>query len=236
MEIDKIYLGDCIMGMTNLPDNSADLVCSDPPYLIGYKTSRRIGEHKFKHEIANDSGDDAKQLVSDYIHQCYRVLKVDTAAYFFCSSKTLDFFREECESAGFVVKNIIIWDKGVWTAGDLECQYGQMYEPIVYCNKGKRPINGKRIPDIWHFNRVSSDKLVHQNQKPVSVMEQCILKSSDMGGGSRRWLHRKWHNSHCSHKVKATLYRLGDRQRVLRHSHSTHTIGTAKSNHVLISD
>lgn len=178
----KLILGDCLRGMKDMPDSCIDLCVSDPPYLIGYHTSWRCGDHKFKHEIANDSGDKARQLVADYIHECYRVLKDNTAAYFFCSSKTLDFFREECKNAGFAVKNVIIWDKGNWTAGDLKCQYGQSYEPIVYCNKGRRPLNGKRIPDIWRFKRVPSNKLVHQNQKPVEVMEQCILKSSETGG------------------------------------------------------
>lgn len=178
----KLIFGDCLEGIRSLPDSCIDLCCSDPPYLIGYHTARRRGEHKFKHEIVNDSGEKAKHLVASYIHECYRVLKDNTAAYFFCSSKTLDFFRKECENAGFAVKNIIIWDKGNWTAGDLKCQYGQSYEPIVYCNKGKRPLNGKRIPDIWRFKRVPSNRLVHQNQKPVEVMEQCILKSSETGG------------------------------------------------------
>lgn len=182
MEIDRIYKGNCLEGMANLPEASVDLVVTDPPYLIGYKTGRRHGEHKFKHEIANDHENKAERMIADYIHECYRVLKDNTAAYFFCSSKTLDFFRNACLEAGFNVKNTIIWDKGNWTAGDLKCQYGQMYEPILYCNKGRRQINGKRIPDIWRFNRVSSDKLLHQNQKPLELIEQCIVKSSETGG------------------------------------------------------
>ena len=196
IELDKIYHGDCMKGIRSLSDSSIDLVVTDPPYLIGYRTAWRCGEHKFKHEIANDSGNKAKLMIADYIHECFRVLKDNTAAYFFCSSKTLDFFRKECMDAGFTVKNIIIWDKGNWTAGDLKCQYGQMYEPIVYCNKGRCPINGKRIPDIWRFKRVSSDKLLHQNQKPVELIEQCIVKSS-IRGGNHGWLHWQRHNCHC---------------------------------------
>lgn len=53
----------------------------------------------------------------------------------------------------------------------------------MYCNKGHRPINGKRLSDIWRFKRVPTDKMIHQNQKPVSLIEQCVLKSSTPGGG-----------------------------------------------------
>lgn len=184
MEIDRIYKGDCLEGMAQLPNSSVDIVVTDPPYLIAYKTGWRKGRHKFKHEIINDHGEEAQNVIISYIHECYRVLKENTVAYFFCSSKTIGFFLNACLKAGFNVKNTIIWDKGNWTAGDLKCQYGQMYEPILYCNKGRRKINGKRIPDIWRFHRVSSDKLLHQNQKPIELIEQCIIKSSETGGSA----------------------------------------------------
>lgn len=88
MEIDRIYNGDCLEGMAQLPNSSVDIVVTDPPYLIAYKTGRRKGRHKFKHEIINDHGEEAQNLIISYIHECYRVLKENTAAYFFCSSKT----------------------------------------------------------------------------------------------------------------------------------------------------
>ncbi len=41
METNKIYNLDVIDFMTTLPDKSIDLVVTDPPYLISYKTNRR---------------------------------------------------------------------------------------------------------------------------------------------------------------------------------------------------
>lgn len=113
--------------------------------------------------------------------ECYRILKDDSAAYIFCSAKTLDFFMQQARNAGFTIKNVLIWRKNNHTAGDLEAQYGQCYEPILYLNKGRRTINGKRLEDVWDFDRVPSDKLVHQNEKPIPLLMQCILKSSDEG-------------------------------------------------------
>lgn len=37
------------------------------------------------------------------------------------------------------------------------------------------------MEDVWDFDRVPSDKLVHQNEKPIPLLMQCILKSSDEG-------------------------------------------------------
>ena len=99
----------------------------------------------------------------------------------FCSSKTIDYFKKTCEESGFKIKNIIIWVKNNWTAGDLAAQFGQQYEMILLLNKGRKEFNGKRISDVWFFNRVVGKNQLHQNQKPVELIEQCIIKHSNEG-------------------------------------------------------
>ena len=37
MELDKLYNGDCIRGMSRIPEGSVDLAFADPPFNIGYK-------------------------------------------------------------------------------------------------------------------------------------------------------------------------------------------------------
>lgn len=175
LEVNKIYNMDCIEGMRQIPSGGVNLVLSDPPYCISYATGWRKEDHKFCHEILNDDNTD---LVKEYLKECYRILKEDSAAYIFCSSKTMDFFMQQAREVGFTIKNVLIWQKNNHTAGDLEAQYGQCYEPILYLNKGRRVINGKRLEDVWKFDRVSSDKLLHQNEKPIPLLIQCLLKSS----------------------------------------------------------
>lgn len=178
LEFDRIYNSDCIEGMKQIESGKVDLIVTEPPYCISYKTGWRADDHRFSKEILND---DNEQLIIDYMSECYRILKDDSAAYIFCSAKTLDFFMQQARHAGFTIKNVLIWRKNNHTAGDLEAQYGQCYEPILYLNKGRRTINGKRLEDVWDFDRVPSDKLVHQNEKPIPLLMQCILKSSDEG-------------------------------------------------------
>ena len=155
------------------------MVVTDPPYLISYKANARKDKtHRFTKVILND---DNKQLIVDYMSECYRILKENSACYMFCSAKTIDFFIQQARNVGFTIKNTIIWDKGNGTMGDLEAQYGQSYEPILYMNKGRRAINGKRIGDVWRFDRVHIDKQVHQNQKPIPLLQRCIINSSNEG-------------------------------------------------------
>ena len=179
MELDVIYNEDCIEGMKKIPDESIDLIVTDPPYLMKYKTNyRKDKHHKFCSEI---DGDDDQELIKTYIKECYRIMKNDSACYMFCNSNKVDVFKRQLEKVGFNIKNMIVWVKNNWTAGDLKASYGKQYELILYVNKGRRFINGSRLTDVWEFPRVSGSKQLHQNQKPVELIKQCIEKSSDPG-------------------------------------------------------
>ena len=175
----KLLHGDCLERMKEIPDKSIDLIVTDPPYLINYKTNRRKDKtHKFCTEI---NGDNDEELIRNYMAECFRILKDNSAMYCFCSAKTLNTFTSISKSSGFKLKNTIIWVKNSWTAGDLKAQFGQQYEPLLLLNKGRKEFTGKRLTDVWMFNRVSGKSLVHQNQKPVGLIEQCILKHSNEG-------------------------------------------------------
>ena len=165
--------------MKNIEDCSIDLVVTDPPYLINYKTNyRKNKSHKFCNEIKIDDMNDI-DLIKKYTNECYRIMKNDTAMYIFCSSKAVDVFKNILKDSGFNIKNQIIWVKNSWTAGDLQAQFGQQYEIIFLVNKGRKKFNGKRLTDVWNFDRVSWKMQMHQNQKPLDLIEQCILKHSN---------------------------------------------------------
>ena len=160
-----------------MSDESVDLVVSDPPYLMNYQSNHRKEKGA---PIMNDTSAD-KGMISEYIRECYRVLKKHSAAYIVCNYSNQGFFVEEARKAGFKLKNAIVWDKGNWTAGDLEAAFGCRYEVILLLNKGRKKFHGKRLADIWSFPRVSWQKAVHQNPKPLELIEQCIKYHSDEG-------------------------------------------------------
>ena len=200
MRMNKLFLGDCIELMREIPDESIDLVLTDPPYLQQYKSNLRkqvddgmyteikdddgmvIGneDHLFTTEIVGD-GTDNYQLIEEYARECHRIMKPDTALYMFCSSVKVDFFKQTLEKH-FNIKNMIIWDKGQQTAGDLNYAFGRQYEIIFMVNKGNSPIRGKRISDIWYFKRVPIKRQIHQNEKPINLLCRCIQHSSDEDG------------------------------------------------------
>lgn len=150
-----------------------DCVITDPPYLINYQTRHRQNrQDKFCKPIAND---DNPQLIIDLIPLLYDVMKDNTPLYMFCNSDKVDFFKQQIETR-FTIKNIIVWDKGNHTAGDLGAQYGKRYEFIIYANKGRAPFNSDvpRYDDVWAFPRVTGNEQIHQNQKPIPLLQRIV--------------------------------------------------------------
>ena len=175
MEINKVYNKDCILLLDEMikEGQMVDCVITDPPYLINYKTNhRKDKEHKFCKTIANDNN---PELISDVVERLYEVMKPDTALYMFCGSDKVDFFKQEVEKF-FTVKNIIVWDKGNWTAGDLEAQFGKQYEFIIYANKGRAKFNESvtRYSDVWRIPREVGASQIHQNQKPENIINRML--------------------------------------------------------------
>jgi site-specific DNA-methyltransferase (adenine-specific) len=175
----ELYNNDCIKIMDELIYRGVkvDLVVTDPPYQMNYKTNyRKNKEHEFCSPIKNDNNE---QLIKDFIKKTYLLLNDNKAFYCFCNPNKIDLFKKEIEKNNFKIKNIIVWKKNNWTAGDLKASYAKRYEFIILANKGRSIIKGKRITDIWEFDRVAGKKQIHQNQKPLKLIEQIINKHSE---------------------------------------------------------
>ena len=175
IERNHVYKMDCLDGLRLMTRGGVQVDCiiTDPPYLIEYESNRRKDKtHKFCKPILNDNN---PQLIIDIMPLLYDVLKDNAPMYMFCGSDKVDFFKQQVERY-FTVKNIIVWDKGNHTAGDLEAQYGKRYEFIIYANKGRAPfMDGMpRYDDIWRYARVSGGGQIHQSQKPTDLLSRII--------------------------------------------------------------
>lgn len=172
--------GDCITEMDKLikKGQKVDLIITDPPYLMNYKTNgRKNKNHKFTTTIQNDNN---PSIITATVPRCYQLLKEGGAIYMFCNDLKIDFFKQTIEKY-FKIKNILVWEKNNRTMGDLKGQYAKSAEFIIFAVKGRHILNGKRDTDVLHFKRVSPSQLVHQNQKPLKLIQYLIMKSSNRG-------------------------------------------------------
>jgi len=176
-KINEIINGDTLEGMRSMADGSVDLIVTDPPYLMNYQSRRRVVSDKFRH-ITNDV--DAHELIADYIAECHRILKDDTAIYMFCSWHHIDFFKTEFERY-FKLKNLIVWNKNNHGSGDLKGAYGPKHEFVLFGHKGRTLFREKRIPDVIDCAKIPSVRLTHPTEKPTDLLDIFIRNSSDKG-------------------------------------------------------
>lgn len=160
--------------MKRIPDKSIDLVVTDPPYLMNYKSGRRKKENQFE-RILNDF--DQKDLIISYVKECHRILKDDTAIYMFCSWHNIDLFKIEFEKH-FKLKNILVWNKNNHGSGDLKGSYAPKHEFVLFGHKGRTIFNERRIPDVIDCAKVASTKMIHPTEKPISLLEIFIKNNS----------------------------------------------------------
>ena len=173
----KLYQGDCLEIMGGIKDKSIDLIVTDPPYLMNYQSNRRKKEDRFD-KIKNDKGN--YMLIQDYLEECHRIMKDNTAIYCFCSWHNIDFFKNEFEKH-FKLKNILVWNKNNHGTGDLKGSYAPKHEFILFGHKGRTLLREKRIADVIDCPKISSNKLTHPTEKPQDLLEIFIRQSSDVG-------------------------------------------------------
>ena len=173
----KLYQGDCLEIMGGIKDKSVDLIVTDPPYLMDYQSNRRKKEDRFN-KIKNDKGN--YMLIQDYLEECHRIMKDNTAIYCFCSWHNIDFFKNEFEKH-FKLKNILVWNKNNHGTGDLKGSYAPKHEFILFGHKGRTLLREKRIADVIDCPKISSNKLTHPTEKPQDLLEIFIRQSSDVG-------------------------------------------------------
>jgi site-specific DNA-methyltransferase (adenine-specific) len=177
LELNHIYQMDCIEGMRLLPDESVDMVITDPPYNIGYIPQRKLKSEGgyARNGIANDNLSET-EFMSWLDNVCFeidRVLKDDSYVFMFCGWSTIYQFQPILQKY-WTVKALHIWKKNVFGIG----YYSRpQYEPFFMCMKGK-PEKPKKAPsDVWEYKKVYKSKKtphVHSCQKPVDLLEDII--------------------------------------------------------------
>lgn len=176
METNKIHNVDCLKFMETMDSNSVDLIVTDPPYGMNYQSSRRTDKHD---KIGFDDPEDTNWVIP-FLKESYRVLKDDSHIYIFCNDYLFGMFREWLEHCGFTVKRTLVWVKNNHTSGDLEGDYANKTEWIIFAHKGRRLLNDGRDTNVLNFNRESNTD-DHPTPKPIDLLAFLIKKSSNEG-------------------------------------------------------
>ncbi len=167
--INKIHNENCMNTMGRMKNKFIDLIVTDPPYGMKFRSNHRAKRYGDIH------WDDNLDWVNDFCAETNRILKADSHLYMFCSFHNVDIFKQSLERY-FTIKNILIWEKNNTSMGDLKGDYAPKYEMILFATKGRRLLNGRRDPNIVKFARTGNK--LHPTQKPVELISYLVNKSS----------------------------------------------------------
>lgn len=164
--LNSIILGDCCSVMQQFPNNSADLVLTDPPYLINYQS--RDG-----HNIAGDVND--AWLIPAFT-EAYRVLKSGGFCISFYGWSKADRYLAAWRKAGFRPVGHIVLIKS-YTSGSGFLQY--QHEQAYLLAKGRVDYPLFPISDVLHW-KYTGNRL-HPTQKPIRALIRLVRAFSHPG-------------------------------------------------------
>lgn len=176
--------------LKNMQDESVDLIITDIPYGISYKSNSQNLDRRKGHTIVKEREEYFERIVGDdtiplkWLTSAYRILKNNSAIYIFCHWSKWHLLYSYVEDAGFTCKNMIILNKSNHGTGDLKGQYAPKHELLLFATKGRHILffPEKRGSDIWDAPvKFSGSKRYHPNEKPLSWIEPCVFHSSKEG-------------------------------------------------------
>lgn len=189
--------GDAVLSLRALPDRSVDCVIADPPYSSGgmhrsdktksvlKKYVKRATQRTYR-EFDGDSRDQRAMLAWGHLWmvESYRVTK--PGGYFFCFTdwRQLPVMTDAMQSAGFVWRGVIPWNKGRGARAPHKGYARHQCEYVIWGTRGPchvahdGPIDGfveaeEDAPGVIHAKVLAKEK-VHATGKPLAVMNELV--------------------------------------------------------------
>jgi site-specific DNA-methyltransferase (adenine-specific) len=180
-----LYHGDCREVMRSLPNESVDLIWTDPPY--GHSNhegdwNARLNEHRGieSQPIANDGPEAMREVVDGMLLEAARVLKADCCCC--CGGgggprPTFAWVANRMDSQGLSFFHSVIWDK---VNPGLGWRYRRQHEMVMVAHRDGGRLRwadeNKAVPNIMRMAAVR--ERAHPNEKPLQLVMRFMLLHS----------------------------------------------------------
>lgn len=183
-ELNHIYCADCYEAIKDIPDHSVDLVLIDPPYRIESLNGGGMRKEKRIKNLMSEIGDNKLDIgiKDELLPELMRICKLPNI-YIWCNKplipKLIDYFvsKQRCTF------EIISWHK----TNAMPLCGGKYLTDTEYCLYFKKGVKLNTTYDTakTHYelpiNINDKSKFAHPNCKPVSILQNLILNSTNEG-------------------------------------------------------
>jgi site-specific DNA-methyltransferase (adenine-specific) len=196
----RIYQGDCLDILAQIPESSVDLIFADPPYFLSNggmtcHAGKMVSVHKGDWD--KSKGPDANhEFNRAWLAASQRVLKPNGSIWVSGTAHVIHSVGFAMQQLGFKLLNDISWVKPnpppnlscryfthatetiIWAAKNAKSRHTFHYKHMKEINRGKQMKSVWEIkpPETWEkrFGK-------HPTQKPVALLERILLASSNEG-------------------------------------------------------
>lgn len=182
--------GDCFSVLKKIPDNSIDLILTDPPYNIAQYSTGNL-KFDWRADINNDVAEwDLVELnPADLITEFKRIIKPKGNIFIFCSYNIIGEYHKVFDPE-FDTFQFMVWHKTNPVPNFRKTSFLNSCELIIGCwNKG-HTWNFTSQSEMHNFiesgicmgsERIKSEdgKNLHPTQKPLAILEKIIKIASN---------------------------------------------------------
>lgn len=186
-------MGDALEKLTEIPDESFDLIIADPPYNLGKDYGNNHDLKGFDEYLA---------FSSQWTQECNRILKLTGTLYVFMGFRFISYLYDILDRENsFCFNSWIVWH---YTQGMGKTRgFSPRHDDILMFTKSenftfnlddvkvpqkfyrdRNNMRGANPGDVWEFSHVhycNTNRQSHPTQKPEGLIERMVLASSNCG-------------------------------------------------------
>jgi len=196
----KLFHGDCLKILPQLPRNSIDMIFADPPYFLSNggitcHAGRMVSVNKGDWDVSHGIEESHKFNLA-WLSECQQVLTKNGVIWVSGTAHIIFSVGFAMQQLGVKILNDIIWFKPN-ASPNLSCRYfTHSTEAAIWAAKNKKSrhtfncelmkqiSNGKQMRNLWEILPPQPREKIHgkhPTQKPLKLLERILLASTSEG-------------------------------------------------------